>query len=138
MKIKALIISAALAAFFSSAHSQESPPPGIKPMTVPFQLFCADSFEFLMNVLAADFSEAPVAMLYLREGNVEKGETPTTMVIFTNEKNTQSTIVITKKTRYGESSCIAWSGRSPSAMALSLSPDPQFPPEPVKKEGAEL
>ena len=109
MKIKALIISAALAAFFSSAHSQESPPPGIKPMTVPFQLFCADSFEFLMNVLGADFGEAPVAMLYLREGNVEKGETPTTMVIFTNEKNTQSTIVITKKTRYGESSCIAWS-----------------------------
>jgi len=59
-------------------------------------------------------------------------------VIFTNEKNTQSSIIITKKTQYEESSCIAWSGRSPSGMALSLAPDPQFPPEPVKKEGEEL
>ena len=122
--MKALILSAALAAFFSSAHAQESPPPGIKPMTVPFQLFCADSFEFLMHILAVDFGEAPVAMGWLREG-----PEPTTLVWFTNRASTQTTIVITKKTKHDESSCILWSGKSPSGMAFSVNPDPQFPPE---------
>lgn len=125
MKIKALILSAALAAFFSSAHAQESPPPGIKPMTVPFQIFCADSFEFLMNVLGADFGEAPVAMGYLKEG-----KNPTTLVWFTNKDNTRSTLVVTKKTKYDESACILWSGGSPSGMAFSVNPDPQFPSQP--------
>ena len=132
MKIKSLILAASLAAFFMPAHAQQAPI-GIKPMTVPFQIFCADSFEFLMNVLGADFGEAPVAMGYLKEG-----DEPTTMVIFTNQKNTRSTIVITKKTKYEESACIVWSGGSPSGMALSMNPDPQFPPELVKKEGEEL
>ena len=126
MKIKALILSAALAAFFSSAHSQKSPPPGIKPMTVPFQIFCSDyGFEHLMNVLAVEFGEAPVAMGYLREG-----ENPTTLVWFTNEKNTRSTIVVTKKSKNQESACILWSGGSDEyRMAFSVNPDPQFPPE---------
>jgi len=128
-QLKALSLIFALIA--SPAVAQE-PPPGIKPMTVPFQIFCADSFEFLMNVLGADFQEVPVAMGYLKEG-----PEPTTMVIFTNEKNTQSTIVITKKTKHDESACIVWSGRSPSSMALSMNPDPQFPPEP-KKDGTEM
>jgi len=94
-------------------------------MTVPFQIFCADSFEFLMNVLGADFAETPVAMGYLKEG-----ENPTTMVWFTNQDNTRSTIVVTKKTKYDESACILWSGGSPSGMAFSVNPDPQFPSQP--------
>ena len=120
--ILALIVSPALA---------QSPPPGIKPMTVPFQIFCADSFEYLMNVLAVDFGETIVAMGYLREG-----PEPTTMVWFSNRSNTQSTIVVTKKTKHDESSCIVWSGRS--SMAFSVNPNPDFPPEPVGKEGTEL
>jgi len=118
MKIVALI----LAMLVTPAMAQESPPPGIKPMTVPFQIFCADSFEFLMNVLGADFAEAPVAMGYLKEG-----ENPTTLVWFTNKDNTRSTLVVTKKTKYDESACILWSGGSPSGMAFSVNPDPQFP-----------
>ena len=128
MKRLALILALAAA----PAWAQELPPPGIKPMTVPFQIFCADSFEFLMHVLGADFGEAPIAMGYLKEG-----PEPTTMVMFTNEKNTRSTIVITKKTKYDESACIVWSGGSPSGMAFSVNPDPQFPPEP-KKKGIEM
>lgn len=130
--MKKLLLTGLLAGFFMPVHAQQAPI-GIKPMTVPFQIFCADSFEFLMNVLGADFGEAPVAMGYLKEG-----DEPTTMVIFTNEKNTRSTIVITKKTKYEESACIVWSGSSPSSMALSMNPNPDFPPEPVKKDGEEM
>lgn len=123
--MKKLLLTGLLAGFFMSAQGQQTPPPGIKPMTVPFQIFCADSFEFLMNVLGADFGEAPVAMGYLKEG-----ENPTTMVWFTNKDNTRSTIVVTKKTKYDESACILWSGGSPSGMAFSVNPDPQFPSQP--------
>lgn len=122
--MKKLLLTGLLAGFFMSAQGQEAPPPGIKPMTVPFQIFCADSFEFLMNVLGADFGEAPVAMGYLKEG-----ENPTTMVWFTNKDNTRSTIVVTKKTKYDESACILWSGGSQSGMAFSVNPNPQFPSE---------
>ena len=128
--MKALTLALALIA---SPALAQSPPAGIKPVVVRMQLFCADSFEFLMNVLGADFGEAPVAMGYLKEG-----ENPTTMVWFTNEKNTRSTIVITKKTKYDESACIVWSGGSDeSRMAFSVNPDPQFPPEP-KEKGVEI
>lgn len=123
--MKKLLLTGLLAGFFMSAQGQQTPPPGIKPMTVPFQIFCADSFEFLINVLGADFGEAPVAMGYLKEG-----ENPTTMVWFTNQDNTRSTIVVTKKTKYDESACILWSGGSPSGMAFSVNPDPQFPSQP--------
>jgi len=128
--MKKMIVAAALAAF-SFCASAQAPPAGLKPMIVPFQIFCADSFEFLMNVLAVDFGEIPVAMGYLREG-----PEPTTMVWFSNAANTQSTIVITKKTKHDESSCIVWSGRS--SMAFSVNPSPQFPPEPIKKDGVEM
>jgi hypothetical protein len=105
------------------------PPPGIKPVIVKMQLFCADSFEHLMNILAVDFGETVVAMGYLKEG-----ESPTTLLIFANEKKTHSTIVITKRTKMGEQACMAWSGTSPSGMAFSVNPNPQFPPEPERKE----
>lgn len=117
------------------AVAQQPPPPGISSMTVPFRIFCSDyGFEHLMNVLAVEHGEAPVAMGYLREG-----PEPTTMVWFTNEKNTRSTIVITKKTKQKESACIVWSGKSEeSAFAFSANPSPDFPPEPIKQEGVEL
>ena len=128
--MKKMIVAAALAAFSFCALAQ-SPPPGITPKTVPFQIFCADSFEFVMNVLAVDFGEIPVAMGYLREG-----PEPTTMVWFSNRANTQSTIVITKKTKHDESSCIVWSGRS--SMAFIVNPNPDFPTETLKKDGVEI
>ena len=127
---KALTLALALIA---SPALAQSPPAGIKPVVVRMQLFCADSFKFLMNVLAVDFGEAPVALGYLKEG----AENATTIVFFRNQSNTNSTIVITKRSKKGEQACMAWSGSSPSGMAFSVAPNPQFPPEP-KEKGVEM
>ena len=100
----------------------QSPPEGIRPVTVQMQLFCTDSFEFLMDMLAIEFQEAPVMMGYLKEG-----DEPNTLVYFVNKDRTQSTIVITKKNKVREEACIIWSGKSPSGMAISINPAPEFP-----------
>ncbi len=104
------------------AFAQQLPPAGIKPIQVRMQLYCADSFEYLMNMLAIEFQESPVMMGYLKEG-----DDANTLVYFVNEDKTQSTLVITKKNKVREEACIVWSGKSPSGMAISINPDPQFP-----------
>ena len=118
----------ALALVMPSAVAQETqspiPPTGIKPIQVRMQLFCADSFEFLMDMLAIEFQEAPVMMGYLKEG-----DEPNTLVYFVNKERTTSTVVITKKNKIKEEACIIWSGRSPSGMVLSINPRPIFPEE---------
>ena len=111
----------ALLLLVSPAMAQ-SPPEGIRPVTVQMQLFCTDSFEFLMDMLAIEFQEAPVMMGYLKEG-----DEPNTLVYFVNKDRTQSTIVITKKNKVREEACIIWSGKSPSGMAISINPAPEFP-----------
>ena len=111
----------ALSLLMSPAMAQ-SPPEGIRPIMVQMQLFCADSFEFLMDLLAMEFQEVPVMMGYLKEG-----DEPNTLVYFVNKDRTQSTIVITKKNKVREESCIIWSGKSPSGMAISINPEPHFP-----------
>ena len=58
----------ALSLLVSPAMAQ-SPPQGIKPVMVQMQLFCTDSFEFLMDLLAMEFQESPVMMGYLKEGD---------------------------------------------------------------------
>ena len=113
----------ALSLLVSPAMAQ-SPPEGIRPVTVQMQLFCTDSFEFLMDLLAMEFQESPVMMGYLKEG-----DEPNTLVYFVNKDRTQSTIVITKKNKVREESCIIWSGKSPSGMAISINPAPEFPEE---------
>ena len=115
----------ALALVVSPVMAQEQPPIGIKPVTVQMQLFCADSFDFLMNVMAADFKEVPVMMGYLKE----EPNNAHTLVYFVNKERTTSTLVITKKSKDREQSCIIWSGKSPSGMAISLNPEPNFPEE---------
>ena len=102
----------------------QSPPEGIRPVMVKMQLFCADSFDFLMNVLAIDFQEAPIMMGYLKEG-----DDPNTLVYFVNKDKTQSTLVITKKNKVREEACIIWSGKSPSGMSFSINPEPYYPEE---------
>ena len=99
------------------------PPAGITSVQVKMELWCADSFEYLMQMLAIEFQEAPVMMGYLKEGDTEAN----TMVYFVNEQRTTSTIVITKKNKNREQACIVWSGKSPSGMAISINPNPQFP-----------
>jgi hypothetical protein len=113
----------ALSLLVSPAMAQ-SPPEGIRPVMVKMQLFCADSFDFLMNVLAIDFQEAPIMMGYLKEG-----DDPNTLVYFVNKDKTQSTLVITKKNKVREEACIIWSGKSPSGMSFSINPEPYYPEE---------
>ncbi len=107
----------------SSPVIAQNPPAGIKPVIVNMQLFCADSFEFLMNVMAADFQEVPVMMGYLKE----EPNNAHTLVYFVNKEKTTSTLVVTKKSKDREQACIIWSGKSPSGMVFSLNPDPDFP-----------
>ncbi len=109
----------------SPAIAQKDPPAGIRPVIVNMQLFCADSFEFLVNILAADFKEIPVMMGYLKEDP----NNAHTLVYFTNKQKTASTLVITKKTKNKEEACIIWSGKSPSGMSISINPEPNFPEE---------
>lgn len=111
-----------LLALVASPVIAQSPPAGIRPVMVNMQLFCADSFDFLMNVIAVEFQEIPVMMGYLKEG-----DEPNTLVYFVNKDKTQSTVVITKKSKVREEACIIWSGKSPSGMAISINPAPEFP-----------
>ena len=111
-------------AFVISPAMAQSPPEGIRPVMVKMQLFCADSFDFLMNVLAIDFQEAPIMMGYLKEG-----DEPNTLVYFVNKDKTQSTLVVTKKNKVREEACIIWSGKSPSGMSFSVNPEPYYPEE---------
>lgn len=116
----------ALALVVSPVMAQtKNPPIGITPVPVRMQLFCADSFEFLMNVLAADFSEYPVMMGYLKEEPANAH----TLVYFVNKEKTTSTLVVSKKSKDREQACIIWSGKSPSGMAFSVNPNPMFADE---------
>ena len=116
----------ALALVVSPVMAQtKNPPIGITPVPVRMQLFCADSFDFLMNVLAADFSEYPVMMGYLKEEPANAH----TLVYFVNKEKTTSTLVVSKKSKDREQACIIWSGKSPSGMAFSVNPNPMFADE---------
>ena len=120
--MKKLLLALALVV---SPVMAQSPPIGIKPVIVNMQLFCADSFEFLMNVLAADFKEYPVMMGYLKEESANSH----TLVYFVNKEMTASTLVISKRSKDREQACIIWSGKSPSGMAFSVNPNPMFADE---------
>lgn len=122
--MKKLLLALALVA---SSVMAQNPPIGIKPITVQMQLFCAESFEFLMNVLAADFKEYPVMMGYLKEGQSQAH----TLIYFTNKAKTQSTLVVSKTSKDKEEACIIWSGESPSGMAFSINPNPEFPEDEI-------
>jgi len=120
--MKKLLLALALVASPVMAQTK-NPPIGVTPVPVMMQLFCADSFEFLMNVLAADFKEHPVMMGYLKEGHANAH----TMVYFVNKEKTTSTLVVSKKSKEKEEACVIWSGESPSGMAFSVNPNPEFP-----------
>ena len=122
--MKKLLLALALVV---SPVMAQNPPVGIKPVMVNMQLFCAESFEFLMNVLAADFKEYPVMMGYLKEGQSQAH----TLIYFTNKEKTQSTLVVSKTSKDKEEACIIWSGESPSGMAFSVNPNPEFPEDEI-------
>ncbi len=124
------LAAASFGGFFMPAHGQQLPPAGIKPVQVRMLLFCADSdtvsrpFEYMMEMLAIEAQETPVMLGYLKESRDGEAET---IVYFVNEERTTSTIVVTKKNKNREEACIVFSGKSPSGMAISINPNPQFP-----------
>ena len=120
--MKKLLLALALVV---SPVMAQNPPIGIKPVIVNMQLFCADSFELLMNVLAADFKEYPIMMGYLKE----ESNNAHTLVYFINKEKTASTLVVSKKNADTEEACIIWSGKSPSGMVFSVNPNPMFADE---------
>ena len=120
--MKKLLLALALVV---SPVMAQNPPVGIKPLKVQMQLYCADSFDFLMNVLATDFSEYPVMMGYLKEEPANSH----TLVYFVNKEMTASTLVVSKRSADREQACIIWSGKSPSGMAFSVNPNPMFADE---------
>jgi len=101
------------------AVAQEPPPVGLKPVVRPFQLFCADSFEFLNNLLRAEFGEIGVVMSHLSP--------TTTFILYVNESLTTSSLVITKRSKDKEQSCLVWSGKSAEGFSYSTNPAPDWP-----------
>ena len=122
--MKALTLALALIA--SPALAQEPPPVGLKPMVRPFQLFCADSVEFLNTLLREEFQEVGVVMSRLSP--------TTTFVLYVNEDLTTSSLVIAKTRKDREQACLVWSGKS-DGLSYSTNPAPDWP-EP--KEGTEM
>jgi len=123
--MKALTLALALIA--SPALAQQPPPVGLKPVVRPFQLFCADSIEFLNTLLREEFAEVNVVMSRLSP--------TTTFVLYVNEDLTTSSLVITKRSKDREEACLVWSGKS-DGLSFSTNPAPDWP-EP-KKEGVEM
>ena len=122
MKRLALIL--ALVAF--PALAQQPPPVGLKPVVKPFQLFCASSFEFLNNLLGAEFGEVAMVMSHLSP--------TTTFLLYVNEDSTTSSLVITKRSKDREEACLVWSGKSEEGFSLSTNPAPDFP----QRSGVEM
>ncbi len=116
MKILALIF-----ALVASPALAQSPPAGIKPVMVRMQLFCASSFEFLNNLLGAEFGEVALVMSHLSP--------TTTFLLYVNEDATTSSLVITKRSKNREEACLVWSGKS-DGMSYSTNPAPDFPQRP--------
>jgi len=120
--MKSLLLAIALSFIGTPLLAQELKPrpDEMYDLQVPIGLHCMPSFASIIDVLARDFGEAPVMMAHMSQ--------TTTMVWFTNKDHTTTTLVVTKKgSDSEESSCIMWSGSSPSGMGFSLNPNPEFP-----------
>ena len=118
MKRLALI----LAFVAAPALAQQPPPVGLNPVVKPFKLFCASSFEFLNNLLGAEFGEVALVMSHLSP--------TTTFLLYVNEDSTTSSLVITKQSDDREEACLVWSGKS-DGMSYSTNPSPDFPQRPA-------
>ena len=127
--MKKLLLALALVVSPVSADNS-SPPPYMFHQTVPFSLYCVNSFERMIEIMHDDFREVPLLMSHMIE--------ICTVIVFTNKDKTTSTYVGAKVDKQGnEEVCILWSGKSEEGLSFSLNPNPVFP-EPLKKQGAEL
>tara|TARA_R110000824_G_scaffold110532_1_gene258614 strand:- start:371 stop:769 length:399 start_codon:yes stop_codon:yes gene_type:complete len=125
------LAAASLGGFFMPAHGQGlKPPPDMYQQTVPFSLWCVPSFARMIEILAEDFSEAPVLISQM---------SPTsTLIVFRDQSSSTSTFVASRLKNDGtEEVCVIWSGSS-DAMSFSLNPSPVFPEGQRKKDGVDL
>lgn len=109
IKIK-LVLAGLLAGFFMSAAAEEprAKPPGMYSQTVPMLVHCFDQssggFLRMMEVLAEEFGEQPVMVAHM---------TPeTSLIYFSNSDFTSSTLVVSRKKKSREETCILWAGKS--------------------------
>ena len=130
---KVLAIAVLWGGFLFGAHAQAlKPPPDMYQQTVPFSLWCFPTFERMVELLADDFSEAPVLLSHMSKKS--------TLIVFTNKSKTTSTYVASRLKKDGtEEVCVLWSGSSSEpGMSFSLNPSPVFPEGQRKKDGVEM
>ena len=100
--------------------AQDQMPEGLYDKQVQFNLGCTKGFFAMVDYLSENYKEEPIVMSHLDQD--------TTFVLFVNENKTTSTLVITKKLKYEEESCIIWAGQS-NGTSLSINPNPIYKPE---------
>lgn len=130
--MKKLLLTGLLAGFFMSAQGQGlKPPSDMYQQTVPFSLWCFPTFERMVELLAEDFSEAPVLLSHMSPRS--------TLIVFSNSDFSTSTYVATRLKDDGtEEVCVLWSGSSEPGMSFSLNPSPVFPEGKTKKDGVDM
>ena len=106
-------------AFLCSPVIAEEPPTDVIPRFVQMQIFCVPSIERMSDILGEKFGEAPIVMGQLNETD--------SFIIFVNQHNTSSTIVIAKQRKESSEACMVWSGKAEAGLAFSLNANPEFP-----------
>ena len=126
------LLAASLGGFFMPVHAQAlKPPPDMYQKTVPFSLWCFPTFERMVELLADDFSEAPVLLSHMSKRS--------TLIVFSNSDFSTSTYVASRIKEDGtEEVCVLWSGPSEPGMSFSLNPSPVFPEGKTKKDGVDM
>ena len=100
--------------------AQETMPDDMYEFAVPMNFMCVDSFVRMMEILERDRQEIPMLMSHL---------TPNmSVILFVNSTSTTSTLVVTKRTKEKEQTCIVFGGAS-NGTSFSLNPNPKFPVE---------
>ena len=128
MKRLALILALVAAPVFAG---QLKPPPDMYQQTVPFSLWCVPSFARMVEILADDFSEAPLLLSHMSKSS--------TLIVFSNSDFSTSTYVASRIKKDGvEEVCVLWSGSSKPGFSFSLNPSPVFPEGQNKKDGIEM
>ena len=98
--------------------AQEPMPDDMYEFAVPMNFMCVDSFVRMMEILERDHQEIPMLMSHL---------TPNmSVILFVNSTSTTSTLVVTKRTKEKEQTCIVFGGSS-NGTSFSLNPNPIFP-----------
>jgi len=126
------LLAASLGGFFMPVHGQGlKAPPDMYQKTVPFSLWCFPTFERMVELLANDFSEAPVLLSHMSKRS--------TLIVFSNQDASTSTYTAARMKDDGtEEVCVIWSGSSEPGMSFSLNPSPVFPEGKTKKDGVDM